>query len=118
IVANSNFTRNKLIALGCNAEKIEILPVIPNLDIFNAINKITERNSSTLNILTIARLVEKKGVEYGVKAINTLNKYKDLDIRYNIIGNGPLSGYLQNLINQLGLEEKVFLHGAKTQDEI
>lgn len=45
--------------------------------------------NSQVRIVTIGRLVEKKGVEYGIRAIAKLAKtYKS--IKYDVIGDEPL----------------------------
>jgi colanic acid/amylovoran biosynthesis glycosyltransferase len=70
-----------------------------------------------IRIVTIARLVEKKGVEYAIRAVAKLGKANE-NIEYNILGDGPLSGNLQQLIQELGVASKVKLLGWKQQHEV
>lgn len=74
-------------------------------------------DDKAIHILTIARLVEKKGVYYAIKAIKKLiqNSYK---IRYSIAGDGKLRDELENLISELGLEKEVQILGWKNHDDI
>jgi glycosyltransferase involved in cell wall biosynthesis len=62
-------------------------------------------------LLSIGRLVEKKGFPHLLKACRCL---KDLgyDFECQIVGEGPLHQELQELIVQLGLEDSVTLCGA------
>ena len=79
----------------------------------------TGQNTTTnqIKIVSIARLVEKKGMEYGIRAVSKLLKHKP-DIKYSIVGDGPLKENLQNLINELDVGEQVKLVGWKNQEEV
>lgn len=112
---NSNFTGECLIKLGCPSEKISKLPVGLRTNEYT-----TGTNScgdSTVQVLTVARLVEKKGIEYGIKAIASLHKQSS-QIRYEIVGNGPLKSSLNRLIQQLEATEYIGLVGTRTQVEL
>ncbi|MFW5891561.1 MAG: glycosyltransferase, partial [bacterium] len=63
------------------------------------------------------RLVEKKGVQYAVKAIAELVK-EFPEIEYKIAGDGLLSSDIKNLIKELQVEEHIKMLGWKQQDEI
>ena len=76
----------------------------------------SERNGK-IKIATIARLVEKKGVEYGIQAVAKILKLRR-DIEYKIAGAGPLNDRLQSLIDELNAGDKIKLLGWKTQTEI
>src|SRR5690606_12660512 len=121
IIANSNFTRNKLIELGCNPSKIVIIPVTPDKKIFSDKDEIIKDSLTTndsFKILTIARLVEKKGLEFGILAAEILIHQYKIPLIYNIIGDGPLMSELKDLIISRNLENNVFLLGRKTQDVV
>jgi colanic acid/amylovoran/stewartan biosynthesis glycosyltransferase WcaL/AmsK/CpsK len=64
-------------------------------------------------------LVEEKGLEFGIRALYlTQTARPDLMLRYEIIGDGPLRGRLQRLIDDLGVGDSVRLLGAKAQDQV
>ena len=114
--ANTNFTKQRLIQLGCIDSKIIILPVGLNLDRYKFIDRERQRNQP-LTILSVGRLVEKKGHEYAIKAIKkiiNLNK----DIVYYIAGNGPMKKTLEKLIADLEITSYVKLLGAAEQNEV
>lgn len=64
-----------------------------------------------LQILSVGRLVEKKGTIYLLKAIATI-KQSGFPIKCNIIGDGPLFGTLNQFIMEHHLQNEVSLIGA------
>jgi len=70
-----------------------------------------------VQLLSIARLVEKKGIEYGIRSIARLLK-KFPNIQYDIVGDGPLRATLDNLIRTLKAEENIRVLGWMQQEEI
>ncbi|MDF2911772.1 MAG: colanic acid biosynthesis glycosyltransferase WcaL [Sporolactobacillus laevolacticus] len=69
-----------------------------------------------IKIVSAARLVEKKGLEYGIEAVGKLIK-KGYSLNYLIAGDGPLKDRLQGMIEKKKLTRHVQLLGWKTQDE-
>lgn len=68
-------------------------------------------------ILFVGRLVEKKGIEYLVKAMpEIINKNSKLQLL--IIGAGPLENKLQKLITELKLENNISMLGAKPNSDL
>ena len=68
-------------------------------------------------ILSVGRLVTKKGFNDLVDALGLLQK-KGLRIRADIYGGGPLRDELEARALRLGLEGRLTFHGARLQDEI
>jgi colanic acid/amylovoran biosynthesis glycosyltransferase len=67
--------------------------------------------------LSVGRFIEKKGLEYGIRAVsNVLKKYPN--IKYNIAGDGPLKSQFEELINERRVSKNIKLLGWKTQSEI
>jgi Glycosyltransferase len=112
VITISNYNRDYLQKLtGMGKGKIEVIRACPILDKFNGI----ERNESGFEILTVARLVEKKGIKYGILAVAELVK-EFPQLSYKIIGGGPLEKELQALVKSLDLEHNVEFLGW-TSDE-
>ena len=112
----SEFWRRRLIELGCDRDKI----IVHRMGIDCSKFAFTPRKLSAdgrIQIVTIARLVEKKGVEYGVRAVAKLAK-NNRDIQYNIVGDGYLREPLERLIQELEVSDTVKLIGWKQQQEI
>lgn len=108
--------KENLINLGCDPRKI----VVHRMGIDTKRFQFTHfkpTNGKNIQLLSVGRLVEKKGFEYGIRFVaKIVNKYPKIE--YKIAGDGPLRNQLQTVINNLGLEEKVKILGSKTQEEI
>ncbi len=108
--------RNKLIQLGCPQNKIMVhrMGVDANKFIFQPKHL---SPGQMVRLISIARLIEKKGLEYSIRAVSRLSKsYPNME--YIIIGDGPLRNNLEELIKKEGSESVVRLVGWKTQDEV
>jgi colanic acid/amylovoran biosynthesis glycosyltransferase len=108
---NSDYTRGCIEALGCPAEKIRALPVGLDVGEFSC----AERRlapGEPVRVLTVGRLVEKKGVEDALRAV-AMARANGVALRYEVIGEGPLRPRLQALIEELNLGDVVELLGAR-----
>jgi colanic acid/amylovoran biosynthesis glycosyltransferase len=110
VTANSRFTWDRLIALGCPAAKIRQLAVGLDLGQFAFHERTLTPNEAT-RVLSVGRLVEIKGHEYLICAMARLRSTNP-EVRCDIVGDGPLRGKLVQLITELGLQDVVKLHGA------
>jgi len=68
-----------------------------------------------LNLLTVARLTEKKGIEYCLHALRILLNLGLTQIAYRVIGAGPLEQQLRRLARHIGVEHKVQFLGTQAQ---
>jgi glycosyltransferase involved in cell wall biosynthesis len=87
--------------------KIHVVRACSNIDKFAKITKV----DGSSNILTVGRLVEKKGIKYGLMAIRQI-----IDgcpgIKYKIVGSGPLEGELRDMVLDLQLEDDITFLGS------
>jgi colanic acid/amylovoran biosynthesis glycosyltransferase len=104
----SELWRSSLIDLGCPPDRI----LLARTGVDCGALPFTERTSgSQVRILSVGRLVEKKGVEVALRALARLPR--DLgDWRYEIVGSGPLLEELQRLAADLQLGHRVEFVGA------
>lgn len=70
-----------------------------------------------LRILTVSRLVEKKGIEYLIKSIPTIIK-EIPDLEFIIVGSGPLNNSLQQLVNHLNIDSYLKFKGDVSDSEL
>lgn len=70
-----------------------------------------------VRVCTIGRLVEKKGFEVLIEAVKIVRQ-RGADLELDVIGDGPLRGNLQALIDDAGLNDAVQLCGERTQQQI
>lgn len=115
-LANCEFFRQKAIKLGCDPQKI----VVHGSGIDSSLFPYKARKPDPhgkIRIATTGRLVEKKGIEYAIRAVAKVAKIYP-NIEYKIIGDGILKTELQELIDSLDITDKIQLVGWKTQPEI
>lgn len=116
VITNSQFTKNLLKKYYPDIKaKIEIVYPCPNINLVpvpvvikkNLINNNNLQNKKV--ILTVGRLIERKGQDMVLKAMPLVLKSVP-DTKYIIVGNGPEKEKLEHLINQLGLQGCVVLY--------
>lgn len=112
----SNKEKQNLIKLGGDPQKIVVHKMGIDTGKFAFSSSKPGHNKKT-RLLTVARLCEKKGLEYGIQAVAKVAK-RHPDIEYNIAGDGPLKDDLQKLIDQLDIKDKVKTLGFQIQEEI
>lgn len=116
ILSLSERMKSQLIQLGCCKQKVYVHGLGVDTGRFIFLPR-QLRDDDKVHLLTIARLVEKKGVECGIRAVaKVLQKYPQIE--YKIAGDGPLKSDLETLINMLGISGRVKLLGWKRQAEI
>src|SRR6266446_445 len=75
------------------------------------------QNGEVPLILSVARLCEKKGLEFLIEACRILVD-RGVAFQCRIVGYGPLEDKLQKMIASLALPDRVFLQGKMTQDQL
>jgi colanic acid/amylovoran biosynthesis glycosyltransferase len=68
-------------------------------------------------LVTVARLIEVKGITYLIEACRLLRE-RGFDLHCRIVGHGPLRGRLTEQIEQAGLEGRITLLGARSEAEV
>jgi len=114
ILANTQYTRERLIEFGADPDLVRVHHVGIDPDRFRPDDR--THDSDALSILTVARLHEAKGLEYGVLAAKELSKrLPDIDVRYRIVGGGSLEAELRELIQENDAGDIVTLCGPMDQ---
>jgi glycosyltransferase involved in cell wall biosynthesis len=103
----SEYNRDYLKELQCDTKKINIVRC--GVEDFNT--PTTKKETKKHKIGFIGRLVEKKGLEYLIKACPILIE-SGLDFQIEIIGDGPLMQPLQKLANDLNVSDWINFHGS------
>ncbi|WP_421655577.1 glycosyltransferase [Leptothermofonsia sp. ETS-13] len=115
-LANCEFFRQAAIQIGCDPARIKVHGSGIDCSRF----RFTVRQPSpdgVIRIVTVGRLVEKKGIEYSIRAIAELLKTHPT-LEYNIVGDGKLRQPLQRLIDTLGVGDRIKLLGQKSQQAL
>lgn len=110
----SKLWQQELVKLGCPKHKIRVHRMGIAVEDYT-INTHSQKDMCTL--LTVARLVEKKGVTYAIAAMKKVVA-EHAQVLYQIVGDGPLEAELQQQINDAGLQNHVQMLGWKNQEEI
>ncbi|MFN4246332.1 MAG: glycosyltransferase [Flavipsychrobacter sp.] len=105
-----NDLKKRALERGYINKGIEVL-IPPAIDtvFFKPINN--NKPVDQLKIVSVGRLVWKKGYEYAIRAASIL-KEKGIHFEYNIVGDGAHLQALQFIIKESGLENNVKLLGA------
>ncbi|MBI4787777.1 MAG: glycosyltransferase [Chloroflexi bacterium] len=98
-----------------DAERIVVLHPWVNLDEFQP--PATRPQNRRFSILSVARLVEKKGHRYLIEACRLL-RARGLHIECWIVGGGPLENELRQVINAEGMADCVRLVGPQSKPEV
>ena len=107
--------REKVEAAGCPAAKTVKQPLAVDVSTFDFAER-TREGDEPIVVASIARLVEKKGIEYAVDAI--ANLADDYDVQYRVAGDGPLRKQLERRIRKRGVADSVELLGWLDQTEV
>jgi glycosyltransferase involved in cell wall biosynthesis len=83
----------------------------------SALDEVRPAAQSGPVLLSVAQLMERKGLRYLIEACRLLVD-RGHDVRCEIIGDGPLRGELEELIQRLDLGEVVALVGPRSYPEV
>ncbi len=109
VITISNFNKQYLHELtGVDNKKIRVIHACPKL----ISSKNGNGEKANKRVLTIARLVEKKGIKYAIMSMKEVLA-KHPDVEYRIVGTGPLERELKNLSNSMGCERNVTFLGSQ-----
>lgn len=121
LITVSHFLKRKIISLGINDEKIEVIYNGKNKEFYPR-NKVEVRRKLGLPldkkiILNVGVLTPIKGTVYLINAFADLIKERD-DLLLIIIGEGPLRSELENKARSLNLEQYVQFIGFVPNEEL
>ncbi len=117
VVANSNALAEELfLQFGLS----NVIVVYPSVDPLKAIiTKPESSASSPFRLLTVSRLVDRKGHDRVLTALAMLKLNGTLlAFQYDIVGSGPTKDALEQLVMELGLESHVRFLGDIPDDQL
>lgn len=116
-LADSTELKERFIEIGCPTDKIRVHVLGIDLRAFQG--RPRTKSNNPINVLMVGRLVEKKGFEYGIRALaEMLKEANSPQITLNIIGGGPLEHRLKTLVSQLGLDQHVNFSGVLSHEQV
>jgi colanic acid/amylovoran biosynthesis glycosyltransferase len=96
--------------LGCPADKIRRHRIGVDVSAFSRSGPV---RTGPPCVLTVARLIEKKGMDTLIRALALLRPEFPA-LRLDVVGDGPLRSELERLAGAEGVAEAVRFHGAQT----
>ncbi len=112
----SHSLKQRLVARGCDESRIRILHSGINCNRFRYRPRTLDQGEP-VRVLTVARLVEMKGVGFGIEAVARLIR-EGRCVTYSIAGDGPLRPDLESRIHRLGMQEHIHLLGWRDHDQL
>lgn len=121
----SRYTAQKLHEYGVEYSKIHIIEPCPHIDGTTA--AVSDEQIDALNaeyhlsgkkvILTVTRLVERKGIDMVITALpRILDKIEDAV--YIVVGDGPYREVLEKIVRVRGLQKNVLFIGKVTDEQL
>lgn len=110
IVVASNFVKSVLLKNGFKEKMIKVIPYFTHLPKIN-------NDSFMLNkkkILALGRLVKAKGMHHLISTLSVIDENVQLDI----VGDGPETPALKNMVKQRGLTSRVNFYGWLPHEKI
>lgn len=117
IICISQETKNECIKRGIKPESCIVIPVgletfhqVQNVDKRMLMEDLIHKNINNKKILlSVGRLIERKGIPYFLKNIFPLIREEYPEIIYLIVGSGKLGNQIKFMIAELGFENNVYL---------
>jgi colanic acid/amylovoran biosynthesis glycosyltransferase len=108
--------RERLIELGCAPAKVAVhrMGIDCRQFLFRARHPAAD---GVLRLVSVARLVEKKGIEYAIRAVAVLAA-TGRRILYTIVGDGPLAADLARVASELQVSHIVRFAGNRPQPDV
>jgi glycosyltransferase involved in cell wall biosynthesis/ubiquinone/menaquinone biosynthesis C-methylase UbiE len=114
ITTPSRYMKEALARHGCPPDKIVVHHYGKDVRAFAPPPR--RDGGRTVRVLTVARFVEKKGLEYALAGFAAAQA--GFDVEYRLAGYGPLAGELSELARRLGVADKVRFLGQLTNEAV
>jgi colanic acid/amylovoran biosynthesis glycosyltransferase len=111
----SEYNREFLINKGALPEKTKVIHCGVDPDQYQYVDRKAMNYPPVIG--TLARLVEKKGVDTLILALSQLWERK-IDFMLEIGGDGPLKKYLEQLVDSHGLDSKITFLGTMDSEKV
>lgn len=112
----SDLWASRLLELGCDPEKVIVHRMGIDLKRFTHRKRRLPADRELI-LLSVARLVEKKGLSYAIRAVGLLRE-NGIRFRYAIVGDGAMRAELECLVDELDLGTSVFLIGEMGSNDV
>jgi glycosyltransferase involved in cell wall biosynthesis len=118
VFTNTESSKAHVIARGCPADRVHVIPVGFNLRDFTPSPDRPYRDGGLLRLLSIGRMSREKGFIFALEAVAALVAEGATNIRYGLVGGGPEKAAIERFIAAHKLEPYVTLHGTLPRDRL
>lgn len=124
IVSVSESTKEECVKRGSDPKRIVVIPNGIDIPRFEAISNGHSNNAINRSlpegkiILSVGRLVERKGYHWFVENVMPKIWAEYPDVSYVLVGDGVMRPHIINILQNHGWEEKIFLMGKVSTDEL
>ncbi|WP_321490641.1 glycosyltransferase [uncultured Hyphomonas sp.] len=116
-ISNSDYFRQRAIAIGCPEDRISVVGSGMRLESF-PFQPVSEASSGDIRFLMVGRLIERKGFHIALAALARYSQASGRGIHVDIVGDGPMRAELEQLARDCRMDEAVTLHGAQSHTAI
>lgn len=117
VLALGPWMQQQLAQVGCPPPKIEILPLAVNVTQFDFRRRFYPQAEEPVRLLTIGRLIPKKGIDVLLQALAILRETRREPVHLTVGGDGPQRPALEQLTRQLDLADRVHFAGWLTAEQ-
>lgn len=114
VLVNSSWTGGQVESLGVPRSRIHLVRLGAEPP---AAAGAQPRRGDGFSLLTTAYLAERKGHTYVLEAVRVLLD-RGYDLRYVVVGNGPMEASLAKLATRLGIRDRVSFEGYQPHERI
>jgi len=115
-IAVSEALRESLSSIGIDRYRVKVIYNGIDDELFDSREPVLKREFNIGEgfklVVCVARLIPEKGVEYFIRAASLLKRDRD-DVYFMLIGDGPMRGYLEGMVGELGLSERFIFAGYR-----
>jgi len=115
ILVEGSHMRRGLVALGCPAEKVVIQRIGIEVNEIECVPR-TPPADRVVVFLVCGSFIQKKGIPVAIDAFAKARS-KHRGMRLDVVGDGPMRGAIEDLIDHLGVHDCVRLLGYRTHSE-
>ncbi|CAN5815974.1 colanic acid biosynthesis glycosyltransferase WcaL [soil metagenome] len=117
----SEYWKERLIEHGCPEDRIVVHHMGVDCERFAFAPRGMDP-AQPIRLLSVCRLVEKKGIEYALRAVARVLEGSPgasaPDLEYTVVGSGPLRPHLESVVDELGISDSVRFVGSRPSDAV
>jgi len=117
VITTTHYCVDRLLSLTSEEYKSKIHTVYLSIDPDYGKDVRLPSSDAATTVLSVGRLVEKKGLEYLLRACAILKERRE-PFRCLVVGDGPESDTLQTMVEQLRLNGNVELTGPMSNEKV